>query len=89
MLERSFLGLSKLKIFIFFNFFFAFLYSICLCLLVRSHPPNGSTHAEREGFLLCYEFCCVLFFVFQLDFSVLTCLLFYVLEFVYIAILAE
>jgi hypothetical protein len=69
---------------------FAFLYLTCLCLLVWGLIPRmGTTHRweRRISFVLRVFFPSV--FVYWLDFFVLTCMLFYVSEFVYIATLAE
>jgi hypothetical protein len=60
-----------------------------LFLLVGPHPPNGYNPPLREEDFFCVTCVVLSSFVYWLAFCVLTCLLFYVLEFVYIATSAE
>jgi hypothetical protein len=60
-----------------------------LCLLVGPHPPNGYNPPLREEDFFCVTCVVLSSFVYWLAFCVLTCLLFYALEFVYIATSAE
>jgi hypothetical protein len=53
------------------------------------HPQNGYNPPLREEDFFCVTCVVLSSFVYWLAFCVLTCLLFYVLEFVYIATSAE
>jgi hypothetical protein len=72
--------------FLLFNCVFVF---DLLCLLVGPHPPNGYNPPLREEDFFCVTCVVLSSLVCWLAFCVLTCLLFYVFEFVYIAPSAE
>jgi hypothetical protein len=62
---------------------------ICLCQPVGPYPPNGYNPLLREGGFFCSASFFRFVYVYWIDFFVLTCLLLYVLEFVYIATLGQ